>query len=240
MVVDRWPQEFIYISKRLLMERWRQHNAANAKRFQGKVTVKAGIIEPEVGPTPTSEDNAFWLVRKVTHAVKGYTGSFLRPNIYIRGTCEMHYGVVNILQPRYQVAWFASALETPDGPIFVALCGSEHNFLSYAGEHRSPPFKRYASSAEGTVHVIRAARDELTPEEIPPEAEELGRSAVYEAFLISRLRPFEEASVGTVEALFQPIHYEEDIKLAWDNRTYRAGIVGIPLWIATASPKALE
>lgn len=240
MVVDRWPQEFIYISKRLLAERWQQHNAA-AKRIPSTVKIKTPIAESEFSLGSTGEDNPFWLARTVTQAIKGYTGSFLRPNIYVRGVCEMHWGVVTILrEPYYQVAWFASVLETQEGPIFVALCGSEHNFLSYAGEPNLPPFKRHASSVEGMARIIRAAWNDLTPEEIPPEAGPESRSAVEEAFLISRVRPYEEVTVGTVEALFQRIHYEEDIELPWDNRTYRAGIIGVPLWVATANPKSFR
>jgi hypothetical protein len=215
--VDLNRQRYVYLGERILRDRLVQ---LRMRDEQDRPSV--------AGSTPS----LYQVAREVTRGVQPSTGSLWFPRRYVRGSFQMHWSGVQILsRPDLEVAWFAATVDTTTGPIFVALCGSVHNFVGYDGERQRMPFHRYPSTPDGMLRAL----EEITEDRMPPPAERRAAVdfAVQSAFAFSRVRPIEQVTVGDVEVLFEPFYQAEDVETR--NGEYRLGLVGAPLWVATAA-----
>ncbi len=231
--VDLDNQQYIYIAERLLREKLAQLRMRGS-RFPRVNSVKPALpgVQIELGLARGAEPSIFEIARDVTRGVRKNTGELSRPLRYVRASLEMHWSAVQIIsRPDLAVAWFAASLTTLEGPIFVALCGSEHNFVSYDGEPQKMPFRRYPSSPDGMLHALEAITACSAPGSVSAGARVDPDFALDSAFAFSKLRPMEEVFISEVEVLFEPFYQSEDVDLR--GRCFRLGFVGAPLWVAT-------
>lgn len=235
MATDNFPATYIYLSQRLLRERYQQHVAQQpdhrlAPQFRPPLFTFG--LEQRHDP-----DNPFWLARQVTNAVRDLTGSLSYPGPYVRAEMPITWSVLPVFGGRYRVAWLSGIAEEPEGSVFVALVGSLHNYIGVSYPEMDQALRGWwPSSAEGLRGILKAYSDEeedpadlaQRPADVDPQ--ELVRTAYT---ISTTLGQGYQIGHGDMELLFQILEHVPEA-----NSAGQAAYIGTPLWVRTAPPRA--
>jgi hypothetical protein len=238
---DNFPRSYIYISQRLLRERYQQHVAHQpSHRIESQFRPPLFTFELENRADP---DNPFWLARQVTSAVKDLTGSLTEPGTYIRVEMPITWSWLKVYdgisqKGRYRVAWLSGVASTSEGDVFVALCGSLRNYVGIS----YPDVERrgwWPSTTGGLRHILAYFSNEegdtsVLGEHSPDDDDVLVPFRTAHRFS-STLGAGHQIGNALLELLFQVFDYVEDVTL--EGVSYRFAYLGTPLWAATAAPR---
>ncbi|WP_328534765.1 SAVMC3_10250 family protein [Micromonospora zamorensis] len=246
MTTDNSPRQYIYLSRRLLTERYQQHVANRGTQTKLSMGVKTPLGSINFQGRDVDGDNLYQLANVVTEAARDNTGSLLDPGPYVRTTLDLTWGVVNFVDPNDEVAWFYAQQDAgddvePGSPyqsIFLALCGSVGNYVGYApGANVGSQQRWQPSTPDYMRQVVRRYGLEAD------DAAEIDRinAMLGSAYSISMgLREGNLLGEARLEVLFQVHHYAEGIEISasrGSRLSCRMVLVGSPLWVATALPE---
>jgi hypothetical protein len=247
VTTDNSPRQYIYLSRRLLTERYQQYIANRGMQSKVSLGAKTPIGSINIQGRDVDPDNLYQLANVVTEAVRDNTGSLLYPGIYVRAVLDLTWGVVNFVDPFDEVAWFYGQQDageevepdSPYGSIFVVLCGSVGNYLGYVPGTNLGSQQRWQPSTPDYMRQVvqRYGFDDADG------TTEIDRSLAMlnSAYSISMgLRPGNLLSEARLEVLFQVHHYAEGVEVQasrGSRLSCRTVLVGSPLWVATALPE---
>jgi hypothetical protein len=237
---DKNEPQFVYVSKRLLDDLYKQHVSSKRGSRLDSVSVAGTGVSGRI--KTAQPDNEYWLAREVTKIVQDNTGSLLYPGKYVKCELEMTRATIPFSEERTTVAWFEGERETEEGSIFVALCGSVQNLRGAA-----PPTELkghwFPSSAEGLTQVVRAfGRGNNDPRQfLRAEPEEL--PGLF-SFAYGKARsPTATYRIETrrLEMVFEVFYELDHAKVPKAPDSYlRHAYFGTPLWAAIPAPKPLH
>jgi hypothetical protein len=236
MATDNLNRDFVYISKRLLRDLYKQH--MSDKRGAGLDTLLAAGFGAGGRLKTAQPDNEYWLVRQVTEAVRDNTGTLLQPGRYVKCTLMTTWAAIPFMREGTTVAWLEATADTDEGPAFLALCGSLSNLRgSRPDELRGGWFP---SSAGGLTQIVRAfGRGNNDPRRFIHAGDDELAELFTVAYGLAR-SPTATYRIDTreLEILFEVFYSEDDLTL--NGVRYRRTFFGTPVWAATPEPQPLE
>ena len=247
MTTDNSPRTYIYLSRRLLEDRWAQHTARRRKTasVDGLTVGMPAVSVSFRRLADRDQNNLYWLSEKVTEAVRDNTGDLLYPGTYVRATLKLSWGFLGFVDPPDEVvAWIFGTAQTDEGTAFVALAGSIHNLTDYDPAHKKPsPVPFHISSPSGLRYLVDAYYDANATGKgmAVPDPQGKGDS-ISAAYRISdQFSPDKIIDSSICEVLFQVYEYAEDVSFTnpgpGGTGNFRAAMVGAALWVATAEPQ---
>jgi hypothetical protein len=167
VATDNFPQTYIYISRRIVRDLYRQHSA-HARSVDLEVDVTAPVIGVKARGGQRKGENDYWLAQKVTQYIRDNTGTLLDPGVYVRARMDVTWAEVPFLEGGYEVARLSCYADTEAGRAFVALCGSLRNYEGYfpGGDEyrgwypsRSTGMQRLLASFSGGAEDVASASE---------------------------------------------------------------------------------
>jgi hypothetical protein len=242
MGTDNSPEEFQYISNRLVREIVQQHEAAKPHRAVS-ATVNVKVVGVQFGSRPPDYDNPFDLARRATEAVRDNTGTLQSAGEYIRAELDLtptHFPVLegwrDIISGAI-AAFFADETTDECGRMFIGLFGSITNFIGRRPEESRPGWT--PSSARGLYEILDSVLEAADPplaygyvrDDADADDKARAESAMMMCHHIAKRFPQERL------AFLAKVHrYLHDI----DGDRYDTVFIGAPIWVATPPPVALS
>jgi hypothetical protein len=236
MGTDRWPVDFRYISRRLVLQIVQQDQATRSRwRFPA--------IPTPWGPLGLQKNridrrNEFALCRETTEAVRNNTSTIAQSwGEYIRAELDLTMGLMTVLMgwedaSHVEIAAMKAEVNDPEaGRVLVALFGSASN---YRGRKPiSDGLAEIPSDVDGLYGILdrtREPRDRKISNEYLDR--DTGHSPSSRADTAARLlgERFTGFREGHFDLLMQSFCIDERTK------PYDLVILGAPVWVATPSP----
>jgi len=234
VAIDRLPRSYIYLSKRILTNLYHELEAVRPKwKIETKLGAPFSTIS--IGKKEPSTENLIWLAKKVTEAVSDQTGDLLYPGKYVRATVPMTCAELQSSgYPKSTVAWMHSWFESAEGTVFLALCGSVHNYEGYSPGDISNFRGWFPSSPPGLHRLIRYSALDYN-DDINVMDSSTAHLILKGALEISRRLPTEWVIMRQeVEVLLEVFASVEQ-----SREGFRSAIVGTPIWVGTPIPQPL-
>jgi hypothetical protein len=227
------PREFVYISERLVDDLYKRHIANKRGAKLEGISIAGNSIQGQLGVPQL--DNEYWLVHRVTDAIKGSTGSLLDHRRYIRvDAVRTTWASVPFMEEQARVAWFEAEADTSEGTVLIILCGSLRNLRGHIPT--AHPSGWYPSTAEGLSQIIRSfGHGNNDPRSVLRAATEEVPGLVTSAYGIGDIVAG-NCKIGdeNLDLLFEVFYVCDDISLS--GRVFRRVYLGTPLWAASRTP----
>ena len=243
MTTDSWPQEFRYISKRLVREIVQQHEAAGRSWTADSADVSVTPARVGFRKRRPDPDNPYDLARRATQAVSDNTGTLEVGGSYVRGELELKLCQFPVLlgldRSHSPVASVCHVGESANGTrTVVAMFGSIENYIGSKRRRNADGGGFFPSDIAGLYGIVELARE---PRDARPDSdriaddEELDDLAVCEIAIHFAIQsePFQRARFSFLAKTH--LHLSDALI---DGKRYATVLVGTPIWVATPSPRA--
>jgi hypothetical protein len=230
MGTDRWPDDFRYISNRLVRQIVQQ-NEAPRSRWRFSLALRGvGLQRDRI-----DQSNEFALCREATKAVRDSTSTITQGwGQYIQAELDLTMGLVTVLMgwadtSHVEIAAMKAELNDPEaGRVLVALFGSASNYRGT--KPTEDGLVEIPSDVDGLYGILNRTREPGDPEILDQELDrDIGHSPSSRAdsavtlLLGKRFTVFRE---GRFKLLMQVFCTQEN------TEPYDLVILGAPVWVA--------
>jgi hypothetical protein len=250
VIVNRWPTEFVYASRRILGDIVSQHEASRNNPFRlGKLKGGFAGFGAEAERRPAENNEIYALIRRATGYISDHIGTLDDPNLapYVRTKIHLFSRRVRlwaVWEEKYhhEIATFTASETLPGiGRVFLALVGSGSNFIGRPHGLQSSAV-RTPSDVFGLYDIVNECIEEaddptLHPDVLRREQEREGSEDEEWFKDVANIVLGESSTVPMelVDVLFKPhrVLYDADLRLLTSGLDhYAVAVIGTPLWIA--------
>lgn len=245
MTTDRSPRNYTYISRRLVRNGVNQDRAARSDWSLQKINIDTKVAgRYEIGKD-APPGNDYWLAQQFTALVSDNTGTLAAPGEYVRLIGSFRHGMLPVLMPTRDVAWFDASIQENAGEksTLIVLCGSPDNFIDF---YAIPDRQRsgwYPSSVNGMDEILNAFANEKSGPDQVADGQQL------ESLTLESRRPIVN-SASTIREVFRGLkdsqEFEVLFKVFYDieldaedySDDFRRLVCGTPIWVASPAPRS--